>query len=60
MALSKSLGPILRYGGFVVLVAVAALTFLPSGSSVRGLVQRVAECVLFVAIAWVAWVSSAG
>lgn len=60
MALSESLGPILRYGGFVVLVAVAALTFLASGSSVRGLVQRVAECVLFVAIAWVAWVSSAG
>lgn len=60
MALSESLGPALRFVGFVVLGAVAALTFLPSGSSVRGLVQRVAEGVLFVAIAWVAWVSSAG
>lgn len=60
MALSESLGPALRFGGFVVLGSVAALTFLPSGTSVRGLVQRVAECVLFAAVAWVAWVAAAG
>lgn len=55
VALGESLIPMLRPAGFVVLGALIAITVLPA-SLFRGLVQRVAEIVLFTGVAITAWV----
>ena len=54
MAIAEPLGPIFKIAGFVVLGSAIALTLLP-GTSVRGLIQRVAEFVLFAALAASVW-----
>ena len=47
--MAETLGPWFKAAGAVVLIAAVALTLLPA-RSVRGLIQRIAETVLFVAL----------
>lgn len=54
LTLVESLGPMFKFGGFVVLAATVALTVFPT-TSIRGLVQRVAEPVLFGLLAYGVW-----
>jgi hypothetical membrane protein len=54
MAIAESLGQPFKAAGFVVLVSAIALTVLPS-TSIRGLIQRVAEACLFSGLALAVW-----
>ncbi len=48
-AMAHAEGPAFRWAGIAVLVAAGAISFMPPGS-LRGLVQRVAEALLFGAL----------
>ena len=56
--LSESLGQPFKAAGFLVLAAAFLLTILPS-TSVRGIIQRVAETCLFGGLAWASWLAFA-
>ena len=54
MAIAESFGQLFKVAGFLVLVSAIALTVLPS-TSIRGLIQRVAEACLFSGLALAVW-----
>jgi len=53
MTLARDFGPAFQTAGFAVLGAAVALSVLPS-TSIRGLIQRIAEACLFGCLAWAA------
>ena len=57
MTLSESFGQPFKMAGFVVFAAVVALSVMPS-TSVRGIIQRVAELCLFGGVAVSVWQTS--
>lgn len=59
MVLAEDFGTGFRMAGFGVFMATFALTVLPS-TTLRGLVQRIAETLLFGALFWVAWLVQVG
>lgn len=59
MVLGEQMSPAFQVGAFAVWGAAVALTVLPVGV-LRGLVQRVAETVLFGCLAWAAWLATSG
>ncbi len=56
--LAESFGQPFKAAGFLVIASAIALTFLPS-TSVRGMIQRIAESCLFAGLAAANWQASA-
>lgn len=54
LAIAESLGQPFKAAGFVVLVSAIALSVLPS-TSIRGIIQRVAEACLFSGLTLAVW-----